>query len=122
MQWICSGVELPVWRLLHRPDGLVQTAEIKIRGSRSLTGGNAPLYVIDGSPATADEFAMINSSDIESIEVLKDAASQAIYGTRAANGVILVSTKRGRSGKVRVNLNSYGSVQTAVAQLRFLRW
>ena len=88
------------------------TAEIKIRGSRSLTGGNAPLYVIDGSPATADEFAMINSSDIESIEVLKDAASQAIYGTRAANGVILVSTKRGRSGKVRVNLNSYGSVQT----------
>lgn len=87
-------------------------AEIKIRGSRSLTGGNEPLYVIDGSPASADEFGMINSTDIASIEVLKDAASQAIYGTRAANGVILVSTKRGSSDKVRVNLNSYGSIST----------
>ena len=88
------------------------TASIKIRGSRSLTGGNEPLYVIDGTPASAEEFGMINSSDIASIEVLKDAASQAIYGTRAANGVILVSTKRGQSGKVQVSLNSYGSIQT----------
>lgn len=87
-------------------------ADIKIRGSRSLTGGNEPLFVIDGSPATADEFATLNSTDIASIEVLKDAASQAIYGTRAANGVILVSTNRGRSDKVRVSFNTYGSVQT----------
>lgn len=88
------------------------SAEIKIRGSRSLTGGNDPLYVIDGSPATSEEFSMINGADIESIEVLKDAASQAIYGTRAANGVILVTTKRGQSGKTSVTLDSYVGVQT----------
>lgn len=88
------------------------SASIKVRGDRSLTGGNAPLYVIDGSPATSEEFSMINGADIESIEVLKDAASQAIYGTRAANGVILVTTKRGQTGKVQVTLDSYVGVQT----------
>ncbi|MBR2063852.1 MAG: TonB-dependent receptor [Bacteroidales bacterium] len=88
------------------------TSDIKIRGTRSLTGGNTPLYIIDGVPATGEEFGTLNSSDIESIEVLKDAASQAVYGTRAANGVILVSTKRGRAEKVRVTWDSYGAVQT----------
>lgn len=88
------------------------TSDIKIRGSRSLTGGNSPLFVIDGSPATSEEFGMLNGSEIASIEVLKDAASQAIYGTRAANGVILVSTNRGKADRVRVSLNAYGSVQT----------
>ena len=88
------------------------TSEVKIRGTRSLTGGNTPLYVIDGVPATGEEFGTLNSSDIESIEVLKDAASQAVYGTRAANGVILVSTKRGKAEKVRVTWDSYGAIQT----------
>ena len=88
------------------------TSNVKIRGTRSLTGGNEPLYIIDGVPANSAEYGTLNSSDIESIEVLKDAASQAVYGTRAANGVILVSTKRGRAEKVRVTWDSYASVQT----------
>lgn len=87
-------------------------ANIKIRGDRSLTGGNAPLYVVDGVPTTSEEFGMINGSDIASIEVLKDAASQAIYGTRAANGVVLVTTKRGEKGRVQVTLDSYASRQS----------
>ncbi len=87
-------------------------ANIKIRGDRSLTGGNAPLYVVDGMPTTAEEFGMINGADIASIEVLKDAASQAIYGTRAANGVVLVTTKRGEKGRVQVTLDSYASRQS----------
>lgn len=95
------------------------TSDIKIRGTRSLTGGNTPLYVIDGVPATSEEFGILNSSDIESVEVLKDAASQAVYGTRAANGVILVSTKRGRAEKIRVTLDSYASVQTLWRNFNF---
>ena len=95
------------------------TSDIKIRGTRSLTGGNTPLYIIDGVPATGEEFGAINSSDIESIEVLKDAASQAVYGTRAANGVILVSTKRGRADNVRVTWDSYASVQTLWRNFNF---
>lgn len=87
-------------------------ANIKIRGDRSLTGGNAPLYVVDGMPTTSEEFGMINGADIASIEILKDAASQAIYGTRAANGVVLVTTKRGEQGRVQVTLDSYASRQS----------
>lgn len=95
------------------------TSDIKIRGTRSLTGGNTPLYIIDGVPATGEEFGMLNGSDIESIEVLKDAASQAVYGTRAANGVILVSTRRGKTDKVRVSWDSYGSIQTLWRNFNF---
>ena len=84
---------------------------IKIRGTRSITASNTPLYVIDGSVASDTEFAMINSNDIKSIEVLKDAASQAIYGARASDGVILVTTKRGESGKCEINYNGYVGFQ-----------
>lgn len=85
--------------------------EITIRGNRSINADNAPLYVIDGSPSNATEFSTLSAEDIESIEILKDAASQSIYGARASNGVILVTTKRGREGKTEVSYNGYVGVQ-----------
>ncbi|MGM9764107.1 MAG: SusC/RagA family TonB-linked outer membrane protein [Candidatus Cryptobacteroides sp.] len=85
---------------------------IQIRGSRSISASNTPLYVIDGSVASDTEFAMISAGDIESIEILKDAASQAIYGARASDGVILVTTKRGKAGESTVSYNGYVGVQT----------
>ena len=77
-----------------------QAPTITIRGRRSLTASNDPLFVIDGIPMTAgtSTIADFNPADIASVEVLKDAASQAIYGSRGSNGVILVTTKRGRPG------------------------
>ncbi len=85
---------------------------IRIRGTRSISASNTPLYVIDGSVASDTEFAMINAGDIESIEILKDAASQAIYGARASDGVILVTTKRGKAGESTVSYSGYVGVQT----------
>ena len=85
---------------------------IQIRGSRSISASNTPLYIIDGSIASDTEFAMINANDIESIEILKDAASQAIYGARASDGVILVTTKRGKAGESTVSYNGYVGFQT----------
>lgn len=99
---------------------------IRIRGSNSVNAGNEPLYVIDGFPVYSDNnatpsgvgersggnaLAAVNPSDIESIEVLKDASATAIYGARGANGVILITTKRGKSGQNRININSYVGVQ-----------
>ena len=78
---------------------------IQIRGMSSLNSGNGPLYVIDG--ILNDDASFLNPQDIASIEVLKDAASAAIYGVRGANGVILITTKGGQEGKARFNLNYY---------------
>lgn len=93
--------------------------DILIRGKRSLTGGNEPLYVVDGVPVDADGFANLNNTDIKSLEVLKDAAAQAIYGARAANGVILVTTKRGEKGKVQVDFNTYLGTQFLMKNFDF---
>jgi TonB-dependent starch-binding outer membrane protein SusC len=91
---------------------------VQVRGTGSITAGNEPLYVIDGfplataSPNTAGNYANgnpldnINPSDIENIQVLKDAAAAAIYGSRAANGVVLITTKRGKMGKAKIDVNS----------------
>lgn len=78
---------------------------INLRGNRSINADNSPLILVDGVEygSTID----INPSDIESMEVLKDASSTAIYGTKGANGVIIISTKRGKAGKTKVNLNAY---------------
>lgn len=86
------------------------SSKILVRGSRSLSGGQTPLYIVDGMivPHIND----LNSSDIASIEVLKDASSQAIYGSRASNGVILVTTKRGKEGKIQVDFSAYMGFQT----------
>ena len=88
------------------------SSNIQIRGVRSLTAGNSPLYVIDGVPSNSTEFNMINPNDVASVEILKDAAAQAIYGARAANGVVMVMTKRGLSGKTEINFDSSVSIQT----------
>jgi TonB-linked SusC/RagA family outer membrane protein len=98
------------------PSGIIGARPIiRIRGVNSLSGGADPLIVIDGVPVvdsdrsgnvSANPLSNINPADIDSYEVLKDGSATAIYGSRAANGVILITTKRGRSGKAQVNYNS----------------
>lgn len=100
---------------------------VRIRGTSSISAGNEPLYVIDGIPiltsasdisssaakgTAQNPLASINPNDISSIEVLKDASAAAIYGARAANGVILITTKRGEAGKATVDFSYYYGVQT----------
>ena len=80
-------------------------AEVRIRGIGSISASNRPLYVVDGVPYDG-ELSAISSTDIESMTVLKDAASNALYGARGANGVILITTKRGANGEARVNFNA----------------
>ncbi len=83
---------------------------IRIRGTNSIVGNNEPLYVVDGFPVSTPD--VINNSSIRSIEVLKDASAIAIYGTRASNGVVLITTNRGATGRSRVTLeSSYGEQQ-----------
>jgi TonB-linked SusC/RagA family outer membrane protein len=84
----------------YRPGELGQ---IRIRGNRSITASNEPLYVVDGIPLVSGSMTDINPNDISSIEILKDASATAIYGSRAANGVVLIQTKKGVSGKVSIN-------------------
>jgi TonB-dependent starch-binding outer membrane protein SusC len=78
---------------------------IRIRGSSSISAGNEPLYVVDGIPMS--DISTYSPNDIESISVLKDAASASIYGTRAANGVVVITTKKGRAGKSKIEFNTY---------------
>lgn len=82
------------------------TATVRIRGMSSLNSSQDPLYVIDGV-ATNGGMHELNSNDIESIQVLKDASSASIYGSRAANGVVIITTKKGEKGKVKVNFDAY---------------
>lgn len=81
--------------------------KIRVRGGGSITGDNTPLYIVDGFPV--ESISDIPASEIEDITVLKDASSTAIYGSRGANGVILVTTKSGKEGKVNVSYNAYYS-------------
>ena len=85
-------------------------ATVRIRGIGTLNN-NAPLYIIDGVPTKAGMHEL-NGNDIESIQVLKDAASASIYGSRAANGVIIITTKRGKEGKVKINFDASVAIQT----------
>lgn len=84
---------------------------IKVRGTGSITQSNDPLYVVDGYPMEGGAFRLLNSSDIESIQVLKDASSTAIYGSRGANGVVIITTKKGQVGKPTVQLNAHVGFQ-----------
>lgn len=86
------------------------SSNILIRGSRSLTAGNAPIVIADGVPIGG--INDVNPNDIASIEILKDAAAQAIYGARASNGVILITTKRAKEGKTTIDYNSFYGIQT----------
>lgn len=85
---------------------------VRIRGSGTL-GNNNPLFIVDGVPTTGN-INMFSVADIESMEILKDGAAAAIYGSRAANGVILITTKRGKSGKPGFSFNAYTGIQQAV--------
>ncbi|WP_321827499.1 SusC/RagA family TonB-linked outer membrane protein [Maribacter dokdonensis] len=95
------------------------SSTVRVRGITTL-GSNEPLWVVDGVVVDAGGIGYLNQSDIESIEVLKDAASQAIYGARAATGVILVTTKKGKSGKLSVNYNGYTGISSAARKLDLL--
>ncbi|MGI4870904.1 MAG: SusC/RagA family TonB-linked outer membrane protein [Janthinobacterium lividum] len=93
-------------------------ATVRIRGSSSINGSNSPLLVVDGYPwGDAGNLKQINPDDIASIEVLKDASSAAIYGSRGANGVILVTTKRGKAGKTSLTLSTLNTLSTLPSKL-----
>ncbi len=106
---------------------------VQVRGSGSISGGNEPLYVLDGFPlsvnssntgngsfSTGNPLDNINPNDIESVEVLKDAAAAAIYGSRASNGVVLITTKRGQAGKAKITFNTYMGYNEAAKKLQML--
>ncbi|MDN3582525.1 SusC/RagA family TonB-linked outer membrane protein [Mucilaginibacter flavus] len=110
------------------------TATIRVRGGNSISFGNAPLYVIDGfivynnndnanigsSGTSVNALSTINPNDIESIEVLKDASATAIYGSHGANGVVIITTKRGKKGTNNVSLSSYYGTQRVAKKLDLL--
>ena len=108
--------------IVQQASGLPGAAPvIRIRGTNSITEGNQPLWVIDGMPIEdAGIIANINMNDAESVEVLKDAAAAAIYGSRAANGVIIVTTKLGKTGKAKISYNMYYGTQSAEKRLDLL--
>ncbi len=87
-----------------------QGMNIRIRGQLSVSGGSDPLYVIDGFPITGN-IGALNPDEIEDITILKDAASTSLYGSRAANGVVLITTKRGKSGQTNVSFNTFVGTQ-----------
>jgi TonB-dependent starch-binding outer membrane protein SusC len=87
-----------------------QGMSVRIRGQLSVTGGSDPLYVVDGFPITGS-IGQLNPDEIEDITILKDAASTSLYGSRAANGVVLITTKRGKAGQTNVSFNSYAGIQ-----------
>ena len=92
---------------------------VRIRGTGSVIGGAEPLYVVDG--VITDDIRNINTADILTIDVLKDASSTAIYGVRAANGVILITTKRGGSGKPKLNYDGYAGVKFMTNKIAMAR-
>ncbi|MBS1749159.1 MAG: TonB-dependent receptor [Bacteroidetes bacterium] len=93
---------------------------IKVRGVGTITAGTEPLYVVDGFPLTDNNLNSLSTYDIESVEVLKDASSAAIYGSRGSNGVVLISTKQGRRGKMQISVNSYIGQQQVAHKIKML--
>jgi TonB-linked SusC/RagA family outer membrane protein len=112
LQGRAAGVE--VQAVGTRPGA---SAQIRIRGDRSITAGNDPLFVLDGIPYSGN-LNDINPDDIASIDILKDASATAIYGSRGANGVILITTKRGVDGDTRVSLNSYYGINSVTSKYK----
>ena len=105
-----AGVQITV------PSGVLNSPPVfRIRGTNSITSGSTPLIIVDGVPSPVGDFsstnaagnalASINPADIESIDIAKDAAAAAIYGSRAANGVVFITTKKGKAGKTKINYN-----------------
>lgn len=88
-----------------------QGMSIRVRGQASITAGSDPLYVVDGFPITGN-IANINPDEIESISVLKDASSTSLYGSRAANGVVIVTTKSAKQGATNISVSAYAGIQS----------
>ncbi|MCW3087126.1 MAG: TonB-dependent receptor, partial [Sediminibacterium sp.] len=109
---------------------LGQGINIKIRGASSVTAGNEPLYVVDGIPITTDNLssngastnalADINMNDIDNIQILKDASSTAIYGASASNGVVLITTKKGKAGTSRIDFGYFTGLQKPTGKREFM--
>ncbi|HRW22020.1 MAG TPA: SusC/RagA family TonB-linked outer membrane protein, partial [Bacteroidales bacterium] len=127
MQGRAAGVQVTT------SNGLAGSSiNVKVRGTNSISAGSQPLYVIDGIPVTDGDFSPgnmgagfnalsdINPNDIESIQILKDAAAASIYGSRGANGVVLITTKKGKAGKTKFNVNYYGGVVTETNRIDLL--
>ncbi|HQF10665.1 MAG TPA: TonB-dependent receptor [Paludibacteraceae bacterium] len=104
---------------------------VTIRGVRSISASNSPLYVVDGIPLNSGGIDFINPNDIETIDVLKDASATAIYGSRGANGVVIVSTKKGKNGKFTLNydtsiitetIHENAPMMNAAEYIEFRRW
>ncbi|MFA5327576.1 MAG: SusC/RagA family TonB-linked outer membrane protein [Prolixibacteraceae bacterium] len=123
IQGKAAGVQ--VTQASSAPGGRVM---IRVRGGNSLSSSNEPLYIVDGYPISAgssaggngagqNPLATLNTSDIASIEILKDASSTAIYGARGANGVVLITTKRGQIGKSKVTFDGYVGIQKVAKKL-----
>lgn len=94
------------------PGVIVKSTGVQVRGSASLVAGNDPLYVVDGVPLASGSQSKINPANIKSMEILKDASAAAIYGSRAANGVIVITTHSGRSGKMQIEADYQIGVAT----------
>jgi TonB-linked SusC/RagA family outer membrane protein len=92
---------------------------VRVRGNGSIGAGNEPLYVVDGFPGVTN-LSAINPNDIQSIEVLKDASAAAIYGSRGANGVVIITTKQGRAGRTTFRLDTYTGVQSVLRKIDLL--
>ncbi len=112
LQGRVAGVEIS--QLNGQPGAGMQ---VRIRGANSIKGSNDPLWIIDGFPG---DINMINTSDIESVEILKDASATAIYGSRGANGVVIVTTRRAKQGDLHVEYNGSAGVQTLTKTLDLL--
>jgi TonB-linked SusC/RagA family outer membrane protein len=123
--------DLPVSQLAQKLQGQVagvqinqttgrpgQGMNVRIRGQLSVSGGSDPLYVVDGFPITGN-IGALNPDEIEDISILKDAASTALYGSRAANGVVLITTKRGKAGQTNVSFNVFTGTQVVPKKGRF---
>jgi len=108
MQGLVAGVDI-----VSNSNAPNASPVIRIRGNRSINAGNDPLIVVDGLPFSGS-LNDLNTGDIKSVEVLKDASATAIYGSRGANGVILITTNRGEKGIIRINYNGYYGIQTAL--------
>ena len=91
---------------------------VRVRGNTSITASNDPLYVVDGIPTNDINF--LAPADIESMQILKDASSAAIYGSRASNGVVLITTKAGKAGQSKISFNSYIGASNVIKQLKSL--
>lgn len=124
MQGQVSGVN--VMAANGVPGGPVR---INIRGTGSITAGNEPLIIVDGvqlntstssGQTASNPLSFLNNNDIESIEILKDGAAASIYGAQAANGVVLVTTKAGKAGKTKINLNYYNGITSPMPEMKMM--